>query len=217
MGFRGLLAALAIAVAPATALAENVHIIGDSIGEGLHLATGLDSKANRYNVAIYTGKALEQLKEMPRGSTVVMSLGTNDAVAGLDDQKAKVEGLVAAAEAQGVKLVWVGPPCVLTKWQVHSKALDANLAAALKGASVDYVSAQDPEFCQDSLHAHDGVHFTMAGYSRLWQKAATVAGIPVVVASAATKPSGAPAAAKAHKKKKHHSHNATKTPQPAPT
>jgi len=28
------------------------------------------------------------------------------------------------------------------------------------------------------------VHFSMAGYARLWHKAATVAGIPVEVASA---------------------------------
>ena len=34
-----------------------------------------------------------------------------------------------------------------------------------------------------SLHAGDGVHFTMAGYRALWQKAASVAGIPIVEAS----------------------------------
>jgi hypothetical protein len=219
MGVREFLIALTLAASPAAALAEDVHIIGDSIGEGLHLATGIASPANRFNVAIYTGKAIDQLKQMPRGSTVVMSLGTNDAVGGLTDQKAKVEGIVAAAEAQGVKLVWVGPPCVLTKWQNYSKALDANLAATLKDSSVTYVSAQDPEFCTPSLHAGDGVHFTMAGYAKLWQKAATVAGIPVVVASTATHHPAATAAAagsKPHRKKRHHGVHATKTPQPAP-
>lgn len=217
MRFRGFVTALALAVVPAAAHTEDVHVIGDSIGEGLHLATGIPSPANRFNVAIYTGKALEQLKGIPRGATVVMSLGTNDAVAGLTDQTAKVQALAAAAEAQGVKLVWVGPPCVLTKWEDHARALDANLAATLKDTAVTYVSAQDPEFCAASLHAGDGVHFTMAGYGRLWQKAATVAGIPVVVASAAAPHPGAAMSVKPHKKHRHHAPHAIKTPQPAPT
>jgi hypothetical protein len=218
MGVRGFLAALALAAAPAAALADDVHIIGDSIGEGLHLATGIPSPANRFNVAIYTGKALDQLKTVPKGSTVVMSLGTNDAVGGLTDQKAKVDSIVAAAEAQGVKLVWVGPPCVLTKWEDHAKALDANLASALKDTSVTFVSAQDAEFCAASLHAGDGVHFTMAGYAKLWQKAASAAGIPVVVATTAAPHPTAAAGASPHKKKKrHHGASATKTPQPKPT
>ncbi len=47
-----------------------------------------------------------------------------------------------------------------------------------------YVSLQGPEFCERSLHAGDGVHFTMAGYALMWQKAASAAGLPVVVAAA---------------------------------
>jgi len=218
MRLRGYLALLAFISAPALAHADDVHIIGDSIGEGLHLATNYPSPANRFNVAIYTGKAIDQLRTMPRGATVILSLGTNDAVAGLTDQKAKVDAIVAAATAQGVKLTWVGPPCVLTKWEDHAKALDANLAVALKDTDVAYVSAQDPEFCSSALHAGDGVHFSMAGYSRLWQKAATVAGIPVVVASAApSKSAAAVGVKKPHRRKKKHSPYATKTPQPAPT
>ena len=176
---------LAIFAAPTLARADEVRIIGDSIGEGLHLTSGIPSPANRFNVAIYTRKAIDQLHDMPRGATVVMSLGTNDAVAGMDDQKAKVDEIVAAAAAQGVKLFWVGPPCVLTKWEIHSKALDENLAKQLDGTAVTYVSAQTPEFCAASMHAGDGVHFTMAGYASIWQKAAAVAGVPVVVASSA--------------------------------
>ncbi len=58
------------------------------------------------------------------------------------------------------------------------------MQAQLAGTSVTYVSLQDPEFCERSLHAGDGVHFTMAGYARMWQKAASAAGLPVVVAAA---------------------------------
>jgi hypothetical protein len=214
----GYFALLAVLAAPALARAEDIHIVGDSIGEGLHLASNYPSPANRFNVAIYTGKAIDQIKTMPRGANVVLSLGTNDAVAGLTDQKAKVDAIVAAAAAQGIKLTWVGPPCVRTPWEVHAKALDENLAAALKGTDVAYVSAQEPEFCSPSIHAGDGVHFSMAGYSRLWQKAATVAGIPVVVASAgAPKPVAAVGSKRTHRKKRRHYVHATKLPQPAPT
>ena len=217
MRARSLLVAAALSATPCMALADDVRIIGDSIGEGLHLATGIASPANRFNVAIYTGKALDQLKQMPRGSTVVMSLGTNDAVAGMTDQKAKIEAIAAAADAQGVKLVWVGPPCVLTKWEDHAKALDANIAASLQGTSVTFVSAQEPEFCAASLHAGDGVHFTMAGYSRLWQKAATAAGIPVVVATNSPQPVHKAVTKSVKKGHKHRRPRAPQTPHPTPT
>jgi hypothetical protein len=170
--------------APAAASAQDVRVIGDSIGEGVHLATNFPSPANRYNVAIYTPFIFQQMRDMPRGATVLMSLGTNDAVAGALDVHKHVEQIVAAAEAQAIKLYWLGPPCVLKSWETNSKKLDELLQAQLAGTSVAYVSLQDPSFCAASLHAGDGVHFTMAGYRSMWQKAAAVAGLPVVVAAA---------------------------------
>lgn len=173
--------------APAAARAEDIRIIGDSIGEGVHLATNYPSPANRFNVAIYTPFIFQQIREMPHGATVIMSLGTNDAVGGAAalDVKKRVEAIVAAADAQEIKLYWLGPPCVLKPWETYSKKLDEILQAQLSGTSVTYVSLQDPAFCEASLHAGDGVHFTMAGYARMWQKAAAVAGLnPNVVASA---------------------------------
>jgi hypothetical protein len=174
---------LLVGLAPA-ARAEEVRIIGDSIGEGLHLASSVPSPANRFNVAIYTPKIFEQIREMPRGANVVMSLGTNDAVAGLDEQQPRILQIAAAAREQGVKLTWLGPPCVRTAWEVHSEKLDKVIAATLADSSVTYVSAQDAEFCAAGLHAGDGVHFTMAGYRLLWQKAASAAGIPILEAAA---------------------------------
>jgi hypothetical protein len=215
----GLLFALA---APSAAFADDVRIIGDSIGEGVHLATNLPSPANRFNVAIYTPFIFQQLREMPRGSTVFMSLGTNDAVGGaaaMDVQK-RVGEIVAAADAQGVKLYWMGPPCVLKSWETYSKKLDEILNAQLAGTSVTYVSLQDPSFCEPSLHAGDGVHFTMAGYARMWQKAATVAGLPVVVASASERKTEVHVVRKTHGRKRHrrklHVANPATPREPAP-
>ena len=167
---------------PASA-ADEIRVIGDSIGEGIHLATNYPSPANRFNVAIYTPNIFQQIKEMPEGAKVFMSLGTNDAVGGLVDQKKRVEAIVAAAQAQKIQLYWLGPPCVLKPWEVSSRKLDEALAAQLAGTSVTYISLQESAFCEAALHAGDGVHFTMAGYSRMWQKAATVAGVPVVAAA----------------------------------
>ncbi len=170
--------------APAAAAADEVRVIGDSIGEGVHLASHVPSPANRFNVAIYTPHIFDQIQQMPHGATVIMSLGTNDAVAGELDVGKRVEAIVAAANAQGIKLYWLGPPCVLKPWESNSKKLDELLQAQLAGGPVTYISLQEPAYCDRSLHAGDGVHFTMAGYDRMWQKAATVAGLPVVVASA---------------------------------
>ncbi|MBV8663906.1 MAG: hypothetical protein JO107_12465 [Hyphomicrobiales bacterium] len=181
---RFMLCLLLALAAPAAAEADEVRIIGDSIGEGVHLASRVPSPANRFNVAIYTSNIFEQIQQMPHGATVVMSLGTNDAVAGALDVQKRVEAIVAAADAQGIKLYWLGPPCVLKPWESNSKKLDELLQAQLAGGPVTYISLQEPSFCDRSLHAGDGVHFTMAGYGRMWQKAATVAGLPVVVASA---------------------------------
>jgi len=144
------------------------------------------------------------LREMPRGATVIMSLGTNDAVggAGALDVHKRVEEIVAAADAQGVKLYWLGPPCVLKPWETYSKKLDEILAAQLAGGSVTYVSLQDASFCDRSLHAGDGVHFTMAGYARMWHIAASAAGLPVVVAAASDHKSVAHVGNKTPRKKK---------------
>ncbi len=114
-----------------------------------------------------------------------MSLGTNDAVGGALDVKAKVAAIVAEADKLGVKLVWIGPPCVLKPWEEYAKKLDGILAAQLSGTSATYVSTQGAEFCDAKVHAPEGVHFDMAGYTRIWQKAAAAAGFSTAVASAA--------------------------------
>jgi hypothetical protein len=220
MPLHRILFALLFLAAPSLAFAEDIRIIGDSIGEGVHMVTNLPSPANRFNVAIYTPFIFQQLREMPRGATVFMSLGTNDAVGGaaaLDVQK-RVEAIVAAADAQGIKLYWMGPPCVLKPWETYSKKLDEILKAQLAGTSVTYVSMQDASFCEPSIHAGDGVHFSMAGYTRMWQKAAAAAGLPVVVASASPPKKAAPGktTVKRKHKRKHVVHRATEAP-PEPT
>lgn len=188
---------------PACAHAEDGRVIGDSIGVGVSWAAKIPSTAKN-SVAIYSGAIMEQLRQAKEGETVFMSLGTNDAVGGALDVKAKVAAIVAEADKLGVKLVWIGPPCVLKPWEKYSRELDGILAAQLEGKAT-YVSTQTAEFCSPNLHAQEGVHFTMAGYTRMWQKAAAAAGFSTAVAVASAAPSERVAAA-SHKKAKRHRH-----------
>ena len=205
MSLRRLFLALAFAAAPSLAHAEAGRVIGDSIGVGINWAAKLPSTAKN-SVAIYSGAVLEQLKLSQRGETVFMSLGTNDAVGGALDVSARVKAIVALADSLGVKLVWMGPPCVLKPWETHARKLDEILKAELAGTSAVFVSMQDPQFCDPGLHAAEGVHFTMAGYTRMWQKAAEAVGFPIEVAAASAPKAGStdarkPQGHKRHKKK----------------
>ena len=179
--FRKFLFALALIALPSLAQAETGRVIGDSLGVGVDWAAKLPSTAKN-SVAIYSGAILEQLRQAQKGETVFLSLGTNDAIGNALDVRAHVDQIVAMADSLGVHLVWMGPPCVLKPWNAYSKKLDEILAAQLKGTSVNYVSMQGPEFCDPSVHAAEGVHFSMAGYTRMWQKARAAVDFPETVA-----------------------------------
>ena len=159
-----LLCSLVFFAFPSWAAAQDIHIVGDSIGEGVHMAAKYPSPANRFNVAIYTPFIFQQLQQMPRGATVFDELGTNDAVAGMTDVKGRVDQIVATAQEQGIKLIWMGPPCVRKDWEANSKKLDADPGGEAQGNSRDLRILAVSGILELALHAGDGVHFTMAGY-----------------------------------------------------
>ena len=226
MSIRTLGLAAILLLLPAAAQAEAGRVIGDSIGVGVSWAAKASNVTStaKNSVAIYSGQIMEQLRIAKKGETVFLSLGTNDAVGGALDVKAKVAAIVAEADRLGVKLVWIGPPCVLKPWEQYSRKLDAILAVELKDTSATYVSTQDAEFCSSRLHAREGVHFTMAGYTRMWQKAAAAAGFSTVVASAeparveASEPSSRSKRHNhAHVRKRHAKRHASATETPVKT
>jgi hypothetical protein len=157
------------------------EVIGDSLGVGVGWASKLPSRA-KISVSIQSGAILEQLRQAHRGDTVFMSLGTNDAVGGALNVKSKVETIVKTADELGVKLVWIGPPCVKPSWDTQSQKLDEILREQLAGTSVTYVSMRSDGLCDRSVRAPDGVHFSMEGYGRMWRKAAEAAGFETAVA-----------------------------------
>ncbi len=184
MSFRSLALGVALVCALPTAAMAEYAVIGDSLGVGVNWAAKSRLALAKNSIAIHGGAILEQIRQLPRGTTAFMSLGTNDAVGGAVDVRKPVQDILAAAAARDVKLVWLGPPCVFKPWNTYAKQLDAKLRDQLKGTSVVYVGMQDADICNPSLRGAEGVHFTMAGYTLMWRKAAAAAGFPVVAVAA---------------------------------
>jgi len=184
MSFRTLALGGALVCALPTASMADYAVIGDSLGVGVNWAAKARVALARNSIAIHGGAILDQIRQLPRGTTAFMSLGTNDAVGGAVDVRKPVRDILAAAAARDVSLVWLGPPCVKKSWDAYAKKLDGNLQEQLKGTGVIYVGMRGSDLCDNpSFRGKEGVHFTMAGYTLMWRKAAAAAGFPVAVAA----------------------------------
>lgn len=161
----------------APAQASKAIVLGDSIGVGVSMAAGVPRLAHN-SVSIRSADAISQIQRAPRGSIAFLSLGTNDAVGSIAGVEKGVDRIVDAARSADVHVVWIGPPCVTKAWNTNVMKLDAILKQRLAG-QITYVSAADPNLCDRSLRAGDGVHFTMKGYSILWARAREAAGVPI--------------------------------------
>lgn len=167
----GLTAAL-LALSPAGA---TIYVGGDSLGVGVHLASKAPSVAKE-SVRITSSVPVNQIYEVPKGSTLFLSLGTNDAVGGVTKVQSNVDAILSAALDRNIRVVWLGPPCVFKTWDDSAKALDSVLASELSARGVTYVSMRDDALCSRSLRAGDGVHFTMKGYRMMWDRAIAASG-----------------------------------------
>lgn len=181
----------------APAAAANGVVVGDSLGVGISMASGLENHAKN-SVTIRGNRAIEQLRQVRPGSTVFMSLGTNDAVGSVRGIEKSIDNVVQAAKAARVKLIWIGPPCVSKAWDRNARELDGILRERLAGSGVTYVSMRDESICSPSVRSSDGVHFNMQGYRNMWAKAAAVSGYQV----ASTGPVAPPAAQEVPAKEK---------------
>jgi lysophospholipase L1-like esterase len=153
-------------------------ILGDSLGVGVSMAAGVPRLAHN-SVAIRSADALEQIKRTPRGTVAFISLGTNDAVGSIHDVEPGIDRIIDTAKTHGVKLVWIGPPCVLKSWNTNVEKLDSILKRKLSAGPVAYVSVADAAVCDRSIRAGDGVHFNMRGYAMLWGRAREAAGVTI--------------------------------------
>ena len=167
----GLVAAL-MALQPALA---SIYVGGDSLGVGVGMASKAHSVAKE-SVRITSKLPINQIQSVPKGSTLFLSLGTNDAVGGVLKVQSSVSAILSAAADRGIRVVWLGPPCVFKNWDDSAKALDGVLAGILAQYGVTYVSMRDDALCVRSLRAGDGVHFTMRGYRMMWDRAIAASG-----------------------------------------
>lgn len=179
----------------AAAFAAGEVVTGDSLGVGIAMVSGFENRAAN-SVSIRAGSAVEQLRRVRPGSTVFMSLGTNDAVGSIKGLDKGIDRIVETARASRLKLIWIGPPCVRKSWDTRAVELDGILRARLAGTGITYVSMRDPSLCTPSVRAGDGVHFNMEGYRSMWSMAAAASGYHV----ASVAPSAAPPVARTRKK-----------------
>jgi hypothetical protein len=166
-----------ILCAPAAFAAPGI-ILGDSLGVGVSMAAGVPRLAHN-SVAIRSADALDQIKRTPQGTVAFISLGTNDAVGSITNVEPGIDRIIDAAKSSGVKLVWIGPPCVFKPWNANVEKLDAILKRKLSSGPVSYVSMADSAVCDRTIRAGDGVHFNMRGYAMLWGRARDAAGIAI--------------------------------------
>src|SRR5580658_2766046 len=105
-----LLVGLATVALPSVAGA-GAYVLGDSIGEGIALASGLKGLA-RISVHIRGPKALAQIGQTPTGSTVFIVLGTNDAEGSIVNIGRSIDDIVKAGDRKQLSMIWIGPHCV---------------------------------------------------------------------------------------------------------
>jgi hypothetical protein len=162
-------------IGPAGA-ADNGLVAGDSLGVGVSMASRLKSVA-RNSVSIRAnGIPIQMIEQAAPGTTVFLSLGTNDAVGNVDGLEGGIAKIAQAAAAAKVNLVWLGPPCVFKPWDRNAIALDGTLQKTLKDTGVVFVSMRASRLCDRSIRAPDGVHFNMRGYHYMWDLARAASG-----------------------------------------
>jgi hypothetical protein len=179
MRFIVLFSGLVALAAPATADAS-AYVLGDSIGEGVAIASGLKGLA-RISVHIRGPKALAQINATPPGSTVFIVLGTNDADSGIKGIEKSIDGLVEAAARRQLTMYWIGPHCVRAKFDARSRELDQILHDRLATTSVKYISMRDPKLCASSFYEPDGIHLKMSGYRYMWERVRTAVADPSIL------------------------------------
>jgi hypothetical protein len=165
-------AAAAAAVSPAPAQAADGFVIGDSIAASLAQTIGLKFIAH-HSVSLRKAapkKISPQFARIPKGAVVLMGLGLNDAAIPVKGMRADIEWVIAGALKTGEKIVWIGPPCVLKRWDIRAKEMDDYLRQRLASTTIQYVSLRDPQICQRAMRTGDGEHFTTAGYRYVWEK-----------------------------------------------
>jgi hypothetical protein len=155
--------------ASAASVSADAYVLGDSIGEGVAIASGL-KKLARISIHIRGPKAIDQINATPIGAIAFIVLGTNDAEGSLKNIENSIDDVVNAGKRRKLKMIWLGPSCVRRSFDGKARDLDKILSDRLPGMGVEYVSMRDERLCSGVFHEPDGVHLTMNGYRYMWAK-----------------------------------------------
>ena len=142
-----------------------VYYAGDSIGQGVGIAAGGINFAQS-GMKFTEPALLKQLAKVPRGSTVELHGGTNDAVAGItnaDAYREQMKKIAELAKANGITVNVNGPPKSTRDWDKNASTADSALAAAAQEHGLNYRSLRQFEPPSKS----DGVHFSNEGYQAM--------------------------------------------------
>ena len=111
------LAALCLVGVSASPAQAASYVLGDSLGLGVATVARIKN-LSRLSVHIRGSKAVEQFAQVPAGSTVFLVLGTNDAHGSITRLDKSIDNIVNVAARKRITLVWMGPPCVRTSWDI---------------------------------------------------------------------------------------------------
>ncbi len=177
--------------ASAPSAPADAYVLGDSIGEGVAIASGL-KKLARISIHIRGTKAIDQINATPIGAIAFIVLGTNDAEGSLKNIEKSIDDVVQAGKRRKLKMIWLGPSCVRRPFDSQARDLDKILSDRLPGMGVKYVSMRDGRLCSGVFHEPDGVHLTMNGYRYMWAKTEEAISWPAMAGVVGAEP--APAA-----------------------
>jgi hypothetical protein len=142
-----------------------VYYAGDSIGVGVGTQAG-GIKLAQSGLKFTDPSVLQQLAKVPKGSTVELHGGTNDAVAGVTDPDAyreQMKKIAELAKANGITVNVNGPPKSKKNWDSNAAAADTAMAAAAQEHGVSYRSLR----AYTPPDTSDGVHFDNKGYQAM--------------------------------------------------
>lgn len=142
-----------------------VYYAGDSIGQGVGTAAG-GVKLAQSGLKFTDPAILQQLAKVPKGSTVELHGGTNDAVAGVTDPdvyREQMKRISELAKANGITVNVNGPPKSKKNWDSNAAAADSAMAAAAQEHGLNYRSLRQYTPPDKS----DGVHFNNEGYQAM--------------------------------------------------
>lgn len=157
---------------------KSILLLGDSLAVGLgdpmvslgaHNGVAVDVHAISGKTAAYWQPQVQDLLSASRPDLLLVSLGTNDAVADYPAAYvAAIRAICETAKSSGVRIAWIAPPALGPLSRFPSLGA---IRQAISGCSPEVIDVSAD--IQD-LRSADGIHFSWQGYNE-WARLIWVA------------------------------------------